>query len=84
MIQSIKIEQMFGGKIQMIEMFLACSDETFKGVVLDSISSYGESKGMGFDDVWDIMFSGEDFDEVLEDRVEVILGLSALLESATY
>jgi hypothetical protein len=68
----------------MMEMFLVCSDETFKSVVIDGISSYGESKGMGFEEVWDIMFSGEDFDEVIEDRVEVILGLSALLESAAY
>jgi hypothetical protein len=68
----------------MMEMFLACSDETFKGVVLDGISHYGSDKGMNFDEVWDIMFDGENFDEVLADRVEVILGLSALLESATY
>jgi len=70
----------------MINLLLVCSDETFKGIVDDCINHYcksqGEDEQMDYGEVWEMMF-GENtsWGEVLNDKIEVIHCLMALIES---
>ena len=70
--------------IQMKNVLLTCPDKMFKEITVGCMKYYRRKTHSRMKEIWDMMFgNGATFDDVLEDRVEAVYCITALIGSLT-